>query len=79
MSGIRFPKTPKISRYWGDIYRAEWRDDLNGRRLLSNLFRRINGKWMSGEAHSTGIYGSLLREAPPAVAKALDAFSLISA
>ena len=55
------------------MFRADWDDRLNYPNKRSELFRNVEGKWISGEANPTGCYSSPLREAPAAVAGALDA------
>lgn len=67
----------RVSYVYKGVYRAQWDDRLNYPRQLSDLFRRIDGVWHSGEDHPTGIYGSHLRPAPVAVGDALTAFAAL--
>lgn len=63
----------RVSHVWGGMFMAYWDDRLNYPRQLSALFRRVDGKWTEGEAHPTGTRaGPILREAPAAVALALE-------
>lgn len=67
----------KIRHVYKGMCSAQWDDLLNYPRQLSDLFRQIDGVWHSGEAHPSGVYGSLLRPAPVAVGEALTAFAAL--
>ena len=55
------------------IYSVTHSNALNGDRKMTDLYRKVDGKWQSGESHPTGTYNSgLLREAPKHIADALD-------
>lgn len=62
----------KVRHVWRGMFTAEWTDLKNYPRTFTDLFRRVDGAWTTGEAHPTGCRSSLLRPAHPLIAAALE-------
>ena len=66
-------KVHSIKEVHEGIFSVTHSNTLNGNRKLNDLYRKVDGKWQTGENHPTGTYNSgLLREAPKHIADALD-------
>jgi len=65
----------KIRVLWRDIHEVTWSDTLNGRRRYSDLYRKVEGKWRTGEAFPVGVrHSGLFRFAIPEIETALNNF-----
>lgn len=59
-----------VVNVWRGIWKVTYR--LKGLRRYSELFRKVNGQWCSGEAYPQGCCSSPLRQACPEIASALE-------
>lgn len=69
-------KVYKIRHIWRGMFTAEWTDLINYPRTFTDLFRKVDGAWTTGENHPTGCRSSSLRPALPEIAAALSAHEI---
>jgi len=74
MIAVNVTRVHKVRVLWRDIHEVTWSDTLNGRRRYSDLYRKVEGKWGTGEASPVGVRSSPFRFAIPEIETALNNF-----